>query len=167
MYIGSPTIANCVITSNTSIDMAGGVFLHDSSATITDCAISAEINRHRHHCRQQGRVIVFAAPPTVCRFELLDGETGHRLSLHAGREATALDRNRRIVVVSNGPPEIIRRDVAHAGSLPEEASSSSHLPACIEIVQALGDSPALKGILGRPRPPGGCQSLRQLVVGQQ
>ncbi len=83
---------------------------------------------------QQGRVIVFAAPPPVCRFELLDGETGHRLSLHAGREATALDRNRRIVVVSNGLPEMIRRGVAHAGSLPEEASSTSHLPEWIEIV---------------------------------
>ena len=91
----------------------------------------------------------------------------NRLSLHAGREATALDRKRRIVVVSNGLPEMIRRDVAHAGSLPEEASSSSYLPAWIEIVQALGDSPALRGILGRPRPPGGCQSLRQLVVEHQ
>lgn len=37
----------------------------------------AEISRQRRHCRQQGRVIMFAAPPTVCRFELLDGETDH------------------------------------------------------------------------------------------
>ena len=84
--------------------------------------------------RQQGRVIVFAASPTVCRFELPDGETGHRLSPDTRREATASDRERRIVVGSNGLPEMIRRSVAHAVSLPEEASSSSHLPAWTEIV---------------------------------
>ena len=56
----------------------------------------------------------------------------------------SLDRKRRIVVVCNGLPEMIRRDVAHAGSLPEESSSSSHLPAWIGIFKALGDSPALR-----------------------
>ncbi len=51
------------------------------------------------------------------------------LGPHAGRQATALDQKRRIVVVSNGLPEMIRRDVADAGSLPEEASpgSTGHL----------------------------------------
>ncbi len=51
-----------------------------------------------------------------------------------------------------GPSAEMGRD--QDGLQPEEASSSSHLPAWIEIVQALGDSRALRGILGRLRPLG-------------
>ena len=91
--------------------------------------------------------------PAYADFSCLMAKRAIGVSLHAGGEATPLDRERRIVVVSNSLPEMIHRDVAQAGSLPEEAPSSTHLPAWIEIVLALGDSPVLGGIQGRPHTP--------------